>query len=221
MIKVAVAFAFLALNFYVYHYFASEEVHPPRTAFSAFPLELGEWRCGESVEMEEKVEANLGVTDYLLCEYRREDPRARVSLYVGYHASQVRKEGGGAGENSIHPPKHCLPGSGWNIIAHELVPLEVPGLPEPGAPVNRLVIAKGEKRQLVYYWYQSRGRVVAEDWKKIVLMSWDRARLNRTDGSLVRFTAPVRREDLERADGHVLDLASRVLPRLSEFVPES
>ena len=71
----------------------------------------------------------------------------------------------------------------------------VPGLPGGPAPVNRLVIARGEARSLVYYWYQSRGHVIADDYRKIVHLFWDRATRNRTDGSLVRFTVPVVRGD--------------------------
>jgi EpsI family protein len=219
MTKAIVAGVFLMFNFYVYHFFATEEIRPPRASFEGFPLELGEWSCAEREPMEAKVERNLGVTDYVICTYARPEPLGVVSLYVGYHASQVRKEGGGGKETSIHPPKHCLPGSGWDIISHDLVELDLPGLPQRPALVNRLTIAKGEARQLVYYWYQSQGRVIAEDWRKVVLMSWDRARRHRTDGALVRFTIPLGR-DTERAEGHFREVASLVLPLLPEYVPE-
>lgn len=219
MTKAIAAVGFLALNFYIYHFFATAEIHPPRASFEEFPLELGEWSCAQREPMEAKVERNLGVTDYLICTYTRHDPPGLVNLYVGYHASQVRKEGGGDKENSIHPPKHCLPGAGWDIISQDLVELDLPGLPERPARVNRLTIAKGEARQLVYYWYQSRGRVIAEDWKKIVLMSWDRARRQRTDGSLVRFTILLGHSP-ERAEANFQEVASLVLPQLPRYVPE-
>ena len=75
------------------------------------------------------VEKNLGVTDYLICDYSREGGEEAVGVYVGYHDTQVRKEGGGSGETVIHPPEHCLPGSGWDIIDAQKVPLDLPGLP--------------------------------------------------------------------------------------------
>ncbi len=219
MTKVIAAVGFLALNFYVYHFFATEEIRPPRASFETFPLELGEWSCAGREPMEAKVERNLGVTDYLICTYTHQEPPGVVNLYVGYHASQVRKEGGGDKQTSIHPPKHCLPGAGWDIISHEIVELDLPGLPQRPAPVNRLIIAKGEARQLVYYWYQSRGRIIAEDWRKIVLMSWDRARRQRTDGALVRFTVLLGHEP-ERAEANFREMATLILPQLSQYVPE-
>jgi EpsI family protein len=141
-----------------------------------------------------------------------------LNLYT-YHFLATREE---------YPPRtpfsefplelgHCLPGSGWDIIASDVAPLE---LPDPGTiHVNRLIIAKGETRALVYYWYQSRGRVIAEDWRKVLYQFWDRATRLRTDGSLVRFTVPIVRGDVDRADATVLDLASQIVPMLPSFVP--
>jgi EpsI family protein len=218
--KLAVALGFLALNFYTYNDLASEAVHPPRTTFEHFPLEIGAWSCDEPETLDAKIQKNLGVTDYLICNYERHAPNGIVSIYVGYHASQVREQGGGAGENSIHPPAHCLPGSGWDIIANENVNLDFPGLPQRDGSVKRLIIAKGKARQLVYYWYQSRGRVISEDWKKILFVGWDRAWRGRTDGALVRVTVPILFGDDERAEETFQEFAPRLVALLPDYVPE-
>jgi EpsI family protein len=224
MMKLAAAMLFLALDFYVYHYFATEEVFPPRRPLSEFPLVIGDYRCKAHEAMTKEVEKNLGVTDYVVCGYEGRTPETMqfapmVGVYVGYHASQVRKEGGGSGESMIHPPAHCLPGSGWDIIASQRVPLALPGLPGDHPEVNRLVIAKGEERQLVYYWYQERGRVIAADWAKIVDLFWDRATLRRTDGALVRFTVPIPRNRENDAEQALVGVATEVVARLPEYVP--
>lgn len=219
MTKLAVAVAFLTLNFYTYHFLATDEVYPDRIEFSNFPLELGPWSCGEREIVEAGIVRKLDVTDYLLCAYRRPEPLEFVSVYVGYHESQVRRKGG-ASSTAIHPPRHCLPGSGWDIIAAEVAPIQVGQPDAEPIRVNRLTIARGETRALVYYWYQSRGRVIAEDWKKIVYQFWDRATRHRTDGSLVRFTIPVVRGNLERADAAFLDLARRMAPLLPDYLPD-
>jgi EpsI family protein len=220
VIKTLVAVAFVVLNFYTYNYMASDAVYPERQSFDAFPLELGEWSCYESQEITDEVQENLGVTDYLLCRFRRPQDRVGVDAYVGYHASQVREEGGGAGENSIHPPAHCLPGSGWDIIGNQTVPLSAPGLPHIDANVKRILVAKGNARQLVYYWYHSRGRVISEDWQKIIYVGLDRAFRSRTDGSLVRFTIPILGDDEAAAEAAFQDLAPRILKLLPDYVPE-
>jgi len=218
MIQLAVALAFLGLNFYTYHYLATDPVIPERELFDDFPMTLDEWTCPERGVLEPGVIKNLGVTDYLACTYSR-GAREHVGVYVGYHQSQVREEGGGAGENSIHPPAHCLPGSGWDIIDNQTVPLELEGMPGGHGSVKRLIVARGELRQLTYYWYQSRGRVISEDWKKILFVGFDRATRGRTDGSLIRFSVPIVRNDEQQAEQSFRDFAKLVLSRIPAYVP--
>jgi EpsI family protein len=223
-VKIAVAIGFLLLNLYVYHEFASEAVIPPRRTFDQLPLEHGEWGCARPERMDDVVEQNLGVTDYHLCDWRRgsagpAEAGGFVGVYIGYHATQVREQGGGSGENSIHPPAHCLPGSGWDIVRLQSVDVDIPGLPGSPARVRRLQIAKGGARQLVYYWYQQGGRVIAEDWQKILYVGIDRALRGRTDGALVRFTVPILEGNEAAADAAFHDLAPRIVAQLPAFVP--
>ncbi len=220
MIKLSAALVFLGLNFYTYHYLATDPVFPDRASFEEFPDQLENWSCRERQLMDDKTIDNLGVTDYLLCNFENQEFSGMVGVYLGYHASQIREEGGGSGVNAIHPPAHCLPGSGWDIIDNRLVELDFPGLPEAPAAVRRLVIARGDDRQLTYYWYQSRGHVVSEDWKKILYVGFDRAVRSRTDGSLVRFTVPIVRKDEAAAEASFYDLAPQILALLPAYVPE-
>jgi EpsI family protein len=219
MTKVFVAALFLAMNVYIYNYLGTAEVTPPRISLESLPLQLGEWHCPRHESMGPDVERNLGVTDYVICTFTRANSGAVVAVYAGYHAMQVRREGGGSGENMIHPPAHCLPGAGWDIIAWQHVPLDLPGLPGAPAQVNRLIIAKGEARQLVYYWYQERGKVIAQDWKKIIALFWDRATIHRSDGSLVRFTVPLVHSNEVQAEAAFRDLAAQLVPVLPKYVP--
>ena len=220
--KLLVACAFLALNFYVYHFLAHAAEIPHRDSFESFPMSLGDWRCYEKEAIPANVLKNLGAADYLVCKfYRDTEPPEVIGLYIGYHEAQTREDGGGGSDvSAIHPPAHCLPGAGWDIIDSRTVPLGFPGLPQERPSAKRLVVAKGEARQLVYYWYHSRGRVIAEDWQKILYVGWDRATRGRTDGSLIRFSVPIRRGDEEAAEAAFLDLAPRVLAPLPRYVPE-
>jgi EpsI family protein len=204
MTKLAAALLFLALDLYVYQFLASDEVIPPRTALERFPLQVGDWRCPGADEMDEKALRILGATDYLLCSYFEQGSAESVSLYVGYHESQVRR-GGGGGETVIHPPEHCLPGAGWSIIDASRRAIDFPGLPashglrDDGPTAKRFVIAKGDARQLVYFWYQGQGRVVSANEDVILWRFWDRA------------TA---------AEARFERFASEVVPLLPPYVPE-
>jgi EpsI family protein len=214
MFKFLAAFVILTLNTYVYWYMGSEEVIPPRSLFAEFPDELGDWRCTNRETMDDKILANLRVTDYISCAFINSEKDDFTHLYIGYHERQTRDRESGTAA-AIHPPEHCLPGSGWDIIESTVVPIDVGA----GGEAKRFVIAKGNRRSLVYFWYQSRGHVIARNYQKIMWMFLDRARQGRTDGSLVRFTIPIRHGDIETAEAHFRELASLVTPLLSDYVP--
>jgi EpsI family protein len=222
MIRLVTAAMFLALNAYLYHFFAPTELSPPRESFDSFPLELEGWVCSENEPIPPEVARQLHATDTFSCSFQRfpHQPGDAVGVFISYYAKQVREGGGGNPESAIHLPKHCLPGSGWDVIEVGTTELDFPGLPQRPASVNRLVIAKGNQRQLTYYWYQSRGRVVAKDHLKMLYLFWDRTTKSRTDGGLVRFTVHLRRGDNGTAEAGLRELASQVVSRLPAYLPE-
>jgi len=62
----------------------------------------------------------------------------------------------------MHSPKHCLPGSGWEISGD---PHDVNSCSGYDATINRNVIQRDTDRMLVFYWYQSPDRVFASEYK--------------------------------------------------------
>lgn len=213
MAKLTVAFIFVLLNLYTYRYFASTDFIPERGTFVDFPLEVKSWNCRGLQEMSDDVLRKLGVTDYLLCDFFNPELNAVANVYVGYHESQTRDTGGS--DNLIHPPEHCLPGAGWDIIKSDIVPLDL-GF---GGEAKRVIIAKGNQRNLVYFWYQSRGRTIARNHEKVLYLFFDRATKRRTDGSLVRFTVPVIHGDEERAEKTFQSVAQSLTPLLPNYIP--
>ncbi len=211
--KIAAAILFLSLNFYAYHHFANEDLVPDRRLFEEFPTRIGDWRCTEREEMPDDVIQNLGVTDYMICNYIDELSKDLVGLYIGYHAKQQRSDSGKA--TLIHPPEHCLPGSGWDIIDSSIIDVDF-GTP---GQAKRVVIARGRMRQLVYFWYHSRGRVIANDLDRIRYMFIDRATRGRTDGSLMRFSIPIERGDVASAEAAFDRFASLMLNEVEPFLP--
>ena len=82
------------------------------------------------------------------------------------------------------------------------------------------MIAKGDDRMLVLYWYLAHDRAVASEyWAKFYLVA-DAMRLNRSDGSLLRVTTPLGRgESIEAAQQRLLSLAGNVTPLIDRYVP--
>ena len=88
--------------------------------------------------------------------------------------------------------------------------------------VNRFVIQKGLDRDVVLYWYQSHGRVVASEYTSKMYMVYDALRLNRTDGALVRVITPILDNDSadgQAAAGRATAFVQAAFPRLGELLP--
>jgi EpsI family protein len=189
------------------------EETPLRMSFALFPMQLGEWQGQRRPPFSDKVLAVLGLDDYLTRWYSRGARGA--DLYIGYWKSQSQGD-------TIHSPQNCLPGAGWEPVSQRLLSFADPRNPagEPLA-VNRIVIQKGLQKQLVLYWYQSRGRVVgSEYWSKIYLVL-DAARYNRTDAALVRVVVPFAggAEGETAAEKEALDFVNAFMPQLGNFLP--
>lgn len=187
------------------------EVVPERTALTAFPLKLGEWRGQEGEVPRDQLEA-LKLTDYIMASYSRPDIGAPVELYVAYYASQRS----GA---SIHSPRTCLPGGGWVIDDLSLVDVKGAG-PDDSLVVNRALISFGQQRMLVYYWFNQRGRIVTNEYMAKWYIFRDSLVLNRTDGALVRVMTPVADVTaIEAGDQRLQDFIRVAAPRLSYYIP--
>ncbi len=191
-----------------------ERVETPlaRQAFSAFPSTLGDWN-GTAATLGDAYVRALRLDDYLLADYVAPDA-GRVNLYAAWYASQRKGQ-------SAHSPRSCMPGGGWRI--ESLARHAVPGVSHGGGPLNvaRAVISMGDTRQLVYYWFQQRGRIVTNEY----LVKWyifqDSLTRNRSDGALVRLVTPVDpRAGLEVADRRLAAFAALALPALAGHIPE-
>ena len=187
------------------------EVFPPRHPLQSFPQQIGNWE-GTDVAIDEDALQVLGPGDFLLRVYQDQDTtQTPVDLFIAYFASQR------AGD-TIHSPKNCLPGAGWSPVQSRRIMLSMPS--HAPFPVNRYVIAKGDARQLVLYWYWAHDRGVASEyWAKYYLVA-DSIRMNRSDGSLVRLkTGMAPGESVDAAMQRVIPFAERILPLLDDYIP--
>jgi len=187
-----------------------------RASFDEFPLQLAGWRGVILPPFDPEVLNLLKVDDYMNRLYVAPD-RSSVNLYVGYYSTQRRGD-------TMHSPLNCMPGAGWTAVSDSFLPVTVRNGSgaEQSVVVNRYVIEKGLDRQLVLYWYQSHGRVVASEyWSKFFLVK-DAISLNRTDGSLVRIVSPIKDLNAGEED-RALATATRFLgdlfPVLASHLP--
>jgi EpsI family protein len=121
-----------------------------------------------------------GMSQYVLRSYGK-DSTGAFTVYVGYYDRQVQGK-------TIHSPKNCLPGAGWEILTSTRVPL--PGS-KMGGTTNRVLLANKNTRALVYYWYQGRGRQESSEYRVKWDLLRDAALYGRTEEALVRIVVPV------------------------------
>jgi exosortase D (VPLPA-CTERM-specific) len=189
-----------------------EEIIPERARFSAFPDDLDAWR-GQAQALPPAILRGLDLDDYLLTNYARPDERLPVNMYVAYYSSQRK----GA---SIHSPRSCLPGHDWEIVS--LTTRRIPDVDAGGTPlaVNRVLISQGQARQLVYYWFEQRGRRLTSEYAVKWYLLWDAIELNRTDGALVRFTTPIPPgTSIEASEKRMQDFLRLAYPKLEPYIP--
>jgi|HubBroStandDraft_1064217.scaffolds.fasta_scaffold00140_41 exosortase D (VPLPA-CTERM-specific) len=184
------------------------ELRPARLGFAEFPLQLAAWQ-GERGALEPVYLDELKLDDYLLADYRGAAGMP-VNVWIAYYDSQRKGQ-------STHSPRSCLPGGGWEFVSLGTQRLDTSaGM----LTVNRAVIEHGADRQLVYYWFQQRGRVLTNEY----LVKWyilvDALTRNRTDGALVRLITPLAPgSSAAAADRDLTRFAGLLKSELRQYVP--
>lgn len=211
--SVLVAATLFAATAYLAHASRAEAV-PTRRPLTSFPMRLGMFEGRRSADFDPRVMAVLGVDEFVNRIY--ESGAGPIGLYIGYYQSQRQGD-------AIHSPLNCLPGAGWQPVDRARVTVDVAGhVRRAPIEINRIVIEKGDERQVAFYWYQSRGRVEASEyWSKFHLIA-DAIRLNRTDAALVRVIVPIARQDMsaERAEDRGLEFIRTMFPLLGSYLPD-
>jgi exosortase D (VPLPA-CTERM-specific) len=185
------------------------EIKPSRASFFDFPLKLSAWE-GQHLPMEQQYLDQLRMDDYLFVAFNRAyDPP--VNLWIAYYDSQRKGQ-------SVHSPKSCLPGGGWDFATFGPHTFQTASGP---MTVNRALITHGADRQLMYYWFQQRGRVVTNEY----LVKWyifeDAITRNRTDGALVRVIVPIPEHgSASRAEQTATGFLQTLVPQLPRYVPD-
>jgi len=175
------------------------------------PLRLAD-RPGRDTTLSADEIAVVGMTSYLLRRYGADldGEGADFSLYVGYYDSQ-------ASGRTIHSPRNCLPGAGWEPVGSSMVAVSA----EDGvAMISRYLIARGTDRAVVLYWYQGRGRVTANEYAVKWELLRDAALRGRTEEALVRIVVPVLTTE-DRAFDLAVRVARSVIPSVFRALPEA
>jgi EpsI family protein len=138
--------------------------------------QLAGWSAIGDEKLTDQVEGVLAASSYLTRGYRR--GKDQLNLFIAFYEQQR------AGE-SMHSPKHCLPGGGWEIW--DYASAQVP-IGSQTVKINKYFIQNAGQRLVMLYWYQSRQRIIASEYLGKLFLVKDAITEGKTDGSIVRIT---------------------------------
>jgi len=165
----------------------------------SIPLQLDGWTSAGNEKLRDRIEASLNATSYLSRTYKKE--RQDLDMFMAFYAQQR------AGE-SMHSPKYCLPGGGWEFTSNRTVTLPLPN--GRSAKINRSEVRKGDQKQVLLYWYQSQPRVIASEYESKLFLVWDGLTRGNLGGSIVRVMLP----EHPGAEQQALAFATRLIPEI-------
>ena len=192
---------------------------PPAAPLTSLPTEIGGFRGRDEVVPDDQRQI-AGMSDYVMRIFSR-DSTDLFSVYVGYYDYQVQGK-------TIHSPKNCLPGAGWETMQEGTAQVAAGGRTYP---VKRYLLANGSARAMVYYWYQGRGRIEANEYKVKWDLLRDAALHGRTEEALVRVVVPVappadrspaaEAAVLANADRIAVTAAEQMIPAVDRVMPRA
>ena len=207
--QIVFSIIFIIANLALAHGFEFRETVPMNKPFESFPLHIGQW-VGTHQPMEQRFVDELDFTDYFMADYKDNDEKV-TNLYVAYYESQRKGE-------SIHSPSSCLRGGGWEFeqAGNEKINLN----DGTAISVNRAVIQKNSIKQISFYWFPARGRIITNEFQMKAFNFWDALTRQRTDGALVRvITLVYPDETVSSAEQRMRKFISDFNPALNEYLP--
>jgi exosortase D (VPLPA-CTERM-specific) len=184
---------------------------PIKKPLAQFPLQMGEW-TGTRQTFAQEIIDTLDLSDYIAVDYSNSGGK-KINFYVAYYESQRKGE-------SIHTPTTCLPGSGWFFEEAGITSVPIPGYYSGAIPVNRAYMRKLGCRQLTYFWFSQRGRLLTSGYQLKLFVFWDALTRQRTDGALIRLITPVyESERLADAETRLQGFMRLITRILEDYIP--
>ncbi len=204
-----IATAVLVIQGALFYSASRGQLTPKAAPLSGFPAQVGNWHLLQEGSIDKETLDVLRADDVLTRTYVSGGTGA--NLFVAYFSSQRTGQ-------SPHSPKNCLPGSGWQPSESGKVDVAVAG----GEPIriNKYIVARGEEQSVVLYWYQSHGRVIADEFAAKFYLVADSIRTHRSDTSLVRVVVPVVQGNSELAVATGLEFAKTMYPAIRDYLPQ-
>lgn len=186
------------------------EAVPPGKPLNLFPATVGPWHLAQEGVIDQDTRDILKADDLLNRVYVDPSTNRSADLFIAAFRSQRNGK-------APHSPKNCLPGNGWTPLNQEVIRVDVGGAAP--IPVNQYIVQHGESRSVVLYWYQSRDRSVASEYRAKFWVIADAMRYNRTDTALIRVIVPVVDRDANTAERTAIGFVQTFFSPIRQFLP--
>lgn len=202
--------AVLALQAAGFYALPSGRAVPLSKPLTALPAAFGEWVLARETPMDPEVNRVLRADAAINRDYINAMKQASANLFVAYFESQRQGQ-------TPHSPQHCMPGAGWSPESFAVMPIAIG---EQTHHINRYVLSKSGDRNVVLYWYQTNGRIIASEYRAKVYLVADAVRYNRTDTALVRVIVRVPENgSVEESTALAVNFARSVFAPLQQCLP--
>jgi EpsI family protein len=188
------------------HYFLNRvDAAIERESLSAIPMHLQGWE-GSDQNLPATIQEKLKMDEYIMRRYTQGSDV--IWVYIGYYRNQKQ-------DVVPHSPRYCYPATGFTPVSYNVLAIPTDNTGKRGIRANWYVFANGAEREVVIYWYQSRGRVIANDYMERLFLIRDSILHNRSDGALIRFSSRVtpgkEEESTRKMVGFISDFYSNIL----------
>ena len=183
------------------------QITPLAAPLSAFPGRAGDWRLAQEGVIDKETQDILKADDTMTRWYT--SPEGGANLFIAFFRTQRQGQ-------SPHSPRNCLPGSGWQPSETGRIDVPVDG---GSIHINQYVVAKGEAQSVVLYWYQSQGRVIADEFAAKFFLISDSIRNHRSDTALVRVVVPIAPGQTQQAEKVGIDFVQTFYPAVKAYLP--
>lgn len=200
----------LALQAVMFYTASRGESAPPEQPLESFPTQIGNWHMTQVGIVDKETLAILRADDTLSRGYASSEGDS-ATLWVAYFHTQR------AGQ-SPHSPKNCLPGSGWTQTVSGYMDVPIPSRNET-IQINRYIVAKGDNKSAVLYWYQTPKRVIADEYRAKFWLVADSVTTHRSDTALVRVVVPIVGDREQAAVDTGVRFVQAVYPELRQRLP--
>ncbi len=208
-IRYSILIGILFMVTVITHFLSNDVPAQQKTVYAKqLPIFINGW-SGEDIKVDDRTLEILETDDVLMRDYKKEG-NPFIQLCIIY-ASNNRKVS--------HPPEVCYKGSGWSLEEKILVVFSIKSDEFPELRANKLILEKGDQKQLVLYWYKCNSDYATNYYKQQINVVKSEIITGKSTSGLIRISTPIVNNDEGVAMMRVQRFSLNMLPLITKYLP--